>query len=60
MLSVRIAIGIFMYSNRSRGVSRCMFLMLAPAKHAFLVQMTILHRILEETMLAVHVVSSNG
>jgi hypothetical protein len=61
MSSGRSAIGIFMYSNRSRGVSRYMFLMLAPAKRASLVLlMTLFHRILEETMLAVSVVSSNG
>jgi hypothetical protein len=60
MLSGRSAIGMFMYSNRSRGVSRYMFLMSAPAKHASLVLMTLFHRILEETMLVVLVVSSNG
>jgi hypothetical protein len=55
----RREIGIFVYSNQSRGVSRYMFLMSAPAKRAFLVLMTLFHRILEETMLAVCVVSSN-
>jgi hypothetical protein len=60
MLSGRSAIGIFMYSNQSRGVLRYMFLMLAPAKHAPLVLLTLFHRILEEIMSAVHVVSSNG
>jgi hypothetical protein len=57
MLSGRSAIGIFMYSNQLRGVSRYMFLMSLPAKRAFLVLMTLFHRILEETMLAVCVVS---
>ncbi len=36
------------------------FLMSAPAKHASLVLMTLFHRILEDTMSAVRVVSSNG
>ncbi len=52
MLLGRSAIGIFMYSNQSRGVSRYMFLMLAPTKHAPLVLMTLFHRILEEIMSA--------
>jgi hypothetical protein len=60
MSSGRSAIGIFMYSNQSRVVLRYMFLMSAPAKHASLVLMTLFHRILEETMLEVRVVSSNG
>jgi hypothetical protein len=60
MLSGRSAIGIFMYSNQSRGVSRYMILMSALAKYASLVLMTLFHRILEETMLAVCVVSLNG
>jgi hypothetical protein len=60
MLLGRSAIGIFVYSNQSRGVSRYMFLMSAPAKCACLVLMTLFHRILEETMSAVRVVSSNG
>ncbi len=60
MLSGRSAIGIFMYSKQSRGVSGNMFLMSVPAKHASLVLRTLLHRILEETMSVVRVVSSNG
>ncbi len=47
----RSAIGIFIYSNWSRGALRYMVLMLAPAKRAsFLVLMTLFHRILEETI----------
>jgi hypothetical protein len=53
MLSGRIAIDIFMYSNQSRGVSRYMFLISAPAKQASVVLITLFHRILEETMSAV-------
>ncbi len=60
MLMGSSANGIFMYSNQSRGVFRYMFLMSAPAKCASLVLMTLFHRILEETMSAVRVVSSNG
>jgi hypothetical protein len=60
MLLGRSANGIFMYSNQSRGVSRFMSLILVPAKRASLVLMTLFHWILEETILAVCVVSSNG
>ncbi len=60
MSSSRSAIGIFMFSNQSRGVSRYMFLMLAPANCSSLVLMTLFHRILEETMSAVGVVRSNA
>jgi hypothetical protein len=59
MLSGRSAVGIFMYSNQSRGVLRYMFLISVPEKHVSLVLMTQFHRILEETMSAVLVVSSN-
>ncbi len=60
MLSGRSEIGTFMYSNQSRGVLRYMFLILVLAKRESLVLMTLFYRIFEESMLAVHVVSSNG
>jgi hypothetical protein len=60
MLLDRSANGFFIYSNQSRGALRYMFLMSVPTKRASLVLMTLFHRILEETMLAVRVVSSNG
>ncbi len=50
--------GIFMYSYQSSGVSRYMFLMSAPAKHAPFVLIVLFQRTLEETMSVVHVVSS--
>ncbi len=60
MSSGRSAIGIFMYSNQSRGVLRYMFFISMLTKWASLVLMTLFHRILEETMSAVCLVSSNG
>jgi hypothetical protein len=60
MLVGSSAIGIFMYSNQSSGVSRFMFIILGPAKRAFLVLMTLFRKIMEETMSTVHVVSSKG
>jgi hypothetical protein len=49
-----------MYSNRSRGVSRYMFLMSAPAKCAPFVLIVPFQRRLEETMSVVHVLNSKG
>ena len=52
--------GIFMYSYRSSGVSRYIFLMSAPPNLAPGVLMTLFHMILVDTMSAVRVVSSYG
>ena len=62
MLAGNSAICIFMYSNWSSDISRYMymFLMLALAKRVPLVLMTLFHRILDETMSSMCVVSSNG
>ncbi len=60
MLVGKREMGILMYLKQSRGVSRYMFLMLAPAKHAPVMLMVLFQRRLDDTMSVVHVVSSKG
>ncbi len=52
--------GLLMYSKQSRGVSRYMFLMSAPAKHALGVLTVLFQRSLDDTMSVVCVISSKG
>ena len=49
-----------MYLYQSRGVLRYIFLMLAPPNSALGMLIMLFHMILDETILAVHVVSSYG
>ncbi len=52
--------GIFMYSYQLSGMSRYMFLMLAPAKCAPFALIVLFQSSAEETMSVEHVVSSKG
>ncbi len=52
--------GIFIHSYQSRGVSRYIFFMLAPPNLALGMLITLFHIILDETILALCVVSSYG